>query len=79
MIDQAKGVLIERFRLMPDQAFHRLAEASMHTHRKVRDIADQLLHTGELPVVAPRADSPRPRPRARPMPDRPGREAPQDS
>jgi GAF domain-containing protein len=70
VIDQAKGVLVERFRLTPDQAFQRLAEASMHANRKVRDIADELVRTGELPVVAPRGDSKRPRPK--PDPGRPG-------
>jgi GAF domain-containing protein len=54
VIDQAKGVLIERYKLTPDQAFQLLAQASMHANRKVRDIADDLVHTGELPVVARR-------------------------
>ena len=61
VIDQAKGVLIERFRLTPDQAFQRLAEVSMHANRKLRDIADDLVRTGVLPVVAPRGDSGPPR------------------
>jgi GAF domain-containing protein len=42
VIDQAKGILIERYRLTPDQAFQLLARASMH------DIADHLVQTGEL-------------------------------
>jgi GAF domain-containing protein len=49
VIDQAKGILIERYRLTPDQAFQRLAAASMATQMKVRDIADHLVATGELP------------------------------
>ena len=48
VIDQAKGILIERFKLTPDQAFQQLARASMLTNRKVRDIADHLVRTGEL-------------------------------
>jgi GAF domain-containing protein len=52
VIDQAKGVLIERYKLTPDQAFQLLAQASMNANRKVRDIADDLIHTGELPVPA---------------------------
>ncbi|MGY1601805.1 ANTAR domain-containing protein [Geodermatophilus sp. SYSU D00815] len=48
VIDQAKGVLVERYRLTPDQAFQLLARASMHTNRKVRDLADHLVRTGEL-------------------------------
>ena len=70
VIDQAKGVLIERFRLTPDQAFQRLAEASMHANRKLRDIADDLVHTGVLPVVPPRGDSGPPR--TQPARGRPG-------
>ncbi len=62
VIDQAKGVLIERYKLTPDQAFQLLARASMHANQKVRDIAEQLVHTGEFPVASPRAGSRRPRP-----------------
>jgi GAF domain-containing protein len=60
VIDQAKGILMERLRLTPDQAFQLLAQASMGANLKVRDVAEQLVHTGELP--APSAGrSPRPR------------------
>ena len=48
VIDQAKGVLIERFKLTPDQAFQALAQASMRSNTKVRDIADRLVRTGEF-------------------------------
>ncbi|MCW2618292.1 MAG: Response regulator with antiterminator output domain [Modestobacter sp.] len=47
-IDQAKGVLMERHRLSADQAFQLLARASMATNRKLRDVADHLVRTGEL-------------------------------
>ena len=77
VIDQAKGVLIERYKLTPDRAFQLLAQASMHANRKVRDIADELVRTGELPAVAPRGDSKRSRPG--PAPGRPGPDATQDS
>jgi GAF domain-containing protein len=50
VIDQAKGILMERHRLTADQAFQMLAHASMHTNRKVRDVAERLVHTGELPL-----------------------------
>jgi GAF domain-containing protein len=53
VIEQAKGVLIERYRLTADQAFRLLAEASMHANRKVRDIAEELVLTGELPDARP--------------------------
>jgi AmiR/NasT family two-component response regulator len=39
---------MERHKLTADQAFQLLAHASMHSNRKVRDIADHLVHTGEL-------------------------------
>jgi GAF domain-containing protein len=48
VIEQAKGILIERYKLTTDQAFRVLADASMHTNRKVRDIAQELVLTGEL-------------------------------
>jgi GAF domain-containing protein len=48
IIDQAKGVLIERHKLTPGQAFELLAQASMRTNRKLRDVADHLVLTGEL-------------------------------
>jgi GAF domain-containing protein len=47
-IEQAKGILIERHKLTPDEAFKFLAQASMATNRKLRDIADHLVATGEL-------------------------------
>ena len=48
VIDQAKGVLIERHRLTADQAFQLLAEASMTGNHKLRDVAEHLVTTGEL-------------------------------
>jgi GAF domain-containing protein len=50
VIDQAKGILMERHKLSADEAFQALARASMHTNRKVRDIADHLVATGEFPL-----------------------------
>lgn len=52
VIDQAKGVLMERYRLTAEQAFQALAQASMSTNRKVRDIAEELVSTGEFPAPA---------------------------
>ncbi len=49
VIDQAKGVLMERFKLTPDQAFQALTKVSMETNTKVRDIAERFVRTGELP------------------------------
>jgi GAF domain-containing protein len=50
VIDQAKGILMQRHKLTADQAFQALAQASMHTNRKVRDVADHLVATGEFPL-----------------------------
>jgi len=49
VIDQAKGVLMERHKLTADRAFQALTQASMTKNRKLRDIAEHLVHTGEFP------------------------------
>src|SRR3954447_16122239 len=72
VIDQAKGVLIERYKLTPDQAFQLLAQASMSADRKVRDIAADLVHTGELPGAQPRSNGGRPAPQRQPRRTGPG-------
>src|SRR3954453_22998678 len=72
VIDQAKGVLIERQKLTPDQAFQLLAQASMNPNRKVRDIAADLVHTGELPGAHPRSNVGRPAPHGQPRRTGPG-------
>jgi GAF domain-containing protein len=48
VIEQAKGILIERKKVTADQAFRILVESSMASNRKVRDIAETLVLTGEL-------------------------------
>ena len=48
VIDQAKGVLMERYKFTADQAFQALAAVSMRSNTKVRDIAERLIHTGEF-------------------------------
>ena len=53
VIDQAKGILMERHKVTADQAFQMLARASMSSNIKVRDLADHLVHTGELLQVGP--------------------------
>jgi len=49
VIDQAKGILMDRHKLTADQAFRVLAQMSMTTNRKLHAIADDLVNTGELP------------------------------
>ena len=48
VIDQAKGILMERHKLTADQAFQILARASMHSNVKVHAIAEHLVLTGEF-------------------------------
>ncbi|HEV7186473.1 MAG TPA: GAF and ANTAR domain-containing protein [Blastococcus sp.] len=48
VIDQAKGILMERFRLTAEQAFQVLTRASMESNVKVRDLAERFVATGEL-------------------------------
>jgi GAF domain-containing protein len=57
VIEQAKGILIERHRVTADQAFRLLVEASMHTNRKVRDLAEDLVITGELTAATRSPDA----------------------
>ena len=49
VIDQAKGILMERHKLTADQSFQVLARLSMQNNRKLRDIAEELVATGVLP------------------------------
>ena len=49
VIDQAKGILMDRHKITADQAFQVLAQMSMKANRKLQAVADDLVHTGELP------------------------------
>ncbi len=53
MIGQAKGILIERYKISDVQAFDLLVRSSQNTITKLRDVADQLATTGELNVPSP--------------------------
>jgi GAF domain-containing protein len=75
VIEQGKGVLVERYKLTPEQAFELLARASMNSNRKLRDVADHLIHTGELLGTAPLVDDGRLGPRR----GHGGREGPEHS
>lgn len=46
-IGQAKGILMERFKISPGAAFDLLVAASQRTHHKLRDVAETLTATGE--------------------------------
>jgi hypothetical protein len=46
VIGQAKGILMERFKITSDQAFAVLAKVSQDTNRKVSAVAEELARTG---------------------------------
>jgi GAF domain-containing protein len=48
VIGQAKGILMERFKITADEAFLLLTNASQHTNRKLHVIAADLARTGTL-------------------------------
>ena len=49
-IGQAKGILMERYRITSGQAFELLVRSSSVTNRKLHDVADELASTGLLPT-----------------------------
>jgi GAF domain-containing protein len=48
IIGQAMGILMERYHLTGDRAFQLLVRVSQHNNRKLPDIAEELIRTGEL-------------------------------
>jgi len=48
IIGQAKGILMERFKITSDQAFDVLAKVSQDTNRKLYAVAEDLTRTGRL-------------------------------
>ncbi len=42
-IEQAKGILMGRYRIDADAAFAMLAQASQHSQRKVRELAEEVV------------------------------------
>jgi GAF domain-containing protein len=57
VIEQAKGILMERYRVTEDQAFTLLTHASQNNNVKLRDIADELVTTGVLAGAVPVEDT----------------------
>jgi GAF domain-containing protein len=49
VIEQAKGILMERYKVTAEQAFTLLTHSSQRTNVKLRDVAEQLVSTGALP------------------------------
>jgi transcriptional regulator with GAF, ATPase, and Fis domain len=48
LIGQAKGILMERFKVTPEQAFAILDRSSSNTNVKLHDVAARLVRTGDL-------------------------------
>jgi GAF domain-containing protein len=48
VIEQAKGILVERFKITEDMAFTVLSRASQNTNVKLYDVASELVMTGVL-------------------------------
>jgi GAF domain-containing protein len=49
VIGQAKGILMERYRFGAQHAFEMLLVLSQHRHQKLRDLAEEIAATGEVP------------------------------
>jgi hypothetical protein len=54
-IGAAQGILMERYKVTREEAFGLLAVSSQRTNRKLRDVAVQLLETGEVPLPPPQS------------------------
>ncbi|HEY2297180.1 MAG TPA: ANTAR domain-containing protein [Jatrophihabitans sp.] len=48
VIGTAVGILVERHKISPDTAFDFLVKASQCENRKLRDVAEDLVYSGEL-------------------------------
>lgn len=69
LIGQAQGILMERERITGDQAFALLRDSSQHLNIKLREVAENLVATGETPITsASEAGDGPPEDRGRPRP-----------
>jgi hypothetical protein len=50
-IGMAMGILMSSKLLTAEEAFQQLRRASQHLHRRVRDVAEEVMHTGALPTA----------------------------
>jgi GAF domain-containing protein len=48
LIGQAKGILVERLKITPQESFDCLSRAAQHANRKLTAVAQHLVDTGEL-------------------------------
>jgi transcriptional regulator with GAF, ATPase, and Fis domain len=51
LIGQAKGILMERYKITPERAFLVLTRASQNSNRKLQDIATELVRHGSVPGI----------------------------
>ena len=58
VIEQAKGILMERLKVTADRAFDVLARISNDTNTKLRDVAQTIVDTGSVPPGATPRRSP---------------------
>ena len=58
LIGQAQGILMERERITPDQAFDVLRRGSQHLNVKLREVAQRLVDTGERPATGAESKPP---------------------
>ena len=56
VIGQAVGILMERHRLSPQQAFDNMVTISQQSHIKLRELALRINETGEEPSAAARRE-----------------------
>ena len=49
VIGQAKGIIMERYKITPDAAFSTLTRISQNRNIKLHEVARQLIETGKLP------------------------------
>jgi signal transduction histidine kinase/DNA-binding response OmpR family regulator len=50
-IGAALGIIMQRYQIDSDESFARLRSTSQRLNRKLRDVADDVVHTGDLPAV----------------------------
>jgi len=55
-IGMAMGILMASKLLTPEQAFEQLRTASQHLHRRVREVAEEVTETGQLPPLPPKRE-----------------------
>jgi hypothetical protein len=61
VIGQAKGILMERLKVTPDEAFNILRSSAQRLNLKLREVARELAETGAMHPERPRAAKKRPR------------------